>query len=230
MNRLTFGIAIAAALSLMTGTVRASSILAVDFDQTGNGATQAGFESFAGTTFSGLGGPVSQTFGDLTVTVSGHFGHLSRTGIQNRDDLTFADLYSDSVYFTNAGDRAIAVEIAGLAPLTQYELIFYAYEHFWNTGTEDTTFAPTAGSGTTGASGTVHYIGLATPKTNDQYSTTVFLTTDSNGVLSVSATSLGSGSNTSNDIRINGFQIVPEPASASLLLGGVLMMLHRRRR
>lgn len=248
-----------AALLMFGCVAHASPLLSVDINSDNNltegGAGEANSNdspAFHGFVIPSAGeaGPASQTYSGIIVTIAGGSnltnatsrdgsGNLNSTGtILTRDrgapldaespansnmGFTFGELYRD---FVTA--NAIGIELSGLAANTSYDVIFYAYD---NNGNRTQTFTDIT-SGSPGASGTVTYTAASsftasTP--NSIFSTKLTATSDSQGRLIFSETGVGTSGSTSVAL-FNGLQIIPEPASMSLLAVGSLVLLPRRRR
>jgi hypothetical protein len=206
---------VVAVVTLGVSPARAA-LLSVDFNNAS--PTEDGFSAQ---------GDTSEAHGAYTVDLSGNTQFFSRDSnnyIANQGAFTYRELYDDFAY-TNDGS-SITLTISGVAPDTAYSLQLWAFDAEPAVGVNTVTFTPT--SGTLGAPGAVVYDGGTQPVTNNDFSTTLAVTSNNLGQIVVLASVSGNMEN-----RINGFVLdnaaIPEPASMGLISLGSLLVLARRR-
>ena len=229
-------IAASLGLALTAAAAPAATLLAVDFDSdyagfdtSGISATQAGFESAVVGIFEST--PLSFTYGPYTVTtedaVSDANAAYTQSGSRKRPggDASVADLYGDFVFANSSNNYQFGLKIAGLDADTDYDVTFWAYNGNASAGATVLTQvgAPTV-------TDTIAYTNTMPPDDLSDFSTTLTATADATGTLYFNVSSP-----TASDAVLNGFLIadaapVPEPASAGLVLGGLGLLLARRRR
>ena len=251
---------LAAALVVVLGSVAsATPLLSVDFGQSQTpGYVQPGFEAWHNTNFPPVGnGPVTKTIGSYTVGIASSndlgntqlvnaSGDLATTdsdtvvgrdrlntsfpsGTWNNGAFSYGDLYRDFITCR----KYMAVQIGGLDPTTEYSITFYAYDHN-NTYTQ--TFTDITGATASNLNGANVALGsIAWTKTtdftgasNDIYALTATATSDASGRLTFRLNC--PASNVATDLNGLTLNIVPEPASLSLLCLSGLMIAARRRR
>ena len=224
----------------------ATPILAVQFSDTGNGASLQGvpgsgaaqgatFNDFNGS--SGESSAPAMTFGSYTVNISGQTGFFVRPGfVTNNPPFDEANLYNTFAYVnTNAasGTNSLSFSVAGLANSTAYSVTLYDFDASGLDGVH--TVAYSGLSGTLGAASSGYTAGTQ-PTADDAFSGTGTFTTNSSGTLTIQVTDTFSGStDAGSGVRLNGFVInaigVPEPAACTLLaLGGLGLFIAARRR
>jgi hypothetical protein len=176
-----------------------TTLLNVDFDTNAN-FTQDDFSSFLSSDSS------PKTFGDFSVSVSGHQGYFARSVLPDTEDFTYGYLFRDFVYRNNGG--AISFVIDGLEANTPYEITWYVYDRFGDGGggTYTGQIAAADGSNTTGDTLTTVFDSTTAPTSNDQYAYTgTWISTDSSLEIDLSYVS-HVGANYPV-VRVNGFEI-----------------------
>jgi hypothetical protein len=243
---LAFAVGVAACMqsSLVTG----APLLFVDFGRNlgNNPATpspvQAGFNGMTGNFPLGANSPppsLSATFGTYTVTVTGdpyQGTDYSRVGFEDTAaaasgiDSSISNLYEDAMINNLDLDdgTGLNLSIQGVTPNTQYSLKLWSYNAenaFYPTPTQ---FGPRSGSSTTGSSGSVTQFASPIPTSLNDYSTTIIVSSATN-TLDIHAASTASFGGT----RMNGFELsaaVPEPSTALLAMGGMVLTICGCRR
>ena len=179
-------------------------------------------------------GAVTVWLGELNLTGgsfdgNGDLAAVSSPSLQARDrssspadgstaGFAYGDLFRDVVagVFSQSGNAPLAMELAGLNPLTSYRLTLWAYDHsfsFASINNRVTLADITPGSG--GSSAIISSTGFAV-RSNADYSANLVITTDPRGRLFVRS----DANFNANHGLLNGFAIeaVPEPAAAATLL------------
>jgi hypothetical protein len=197
-----------------------NAFLSVDFQPSLAGATETGFQAYAG--------PQSYSTTEGNLAVSDNTGQYFDRGVPtDSGSFTYGELYRDFNY-TNGAGAGINYVLSGTAihPGIQYQITWYAYDFNAISGTT-VTFSPTALSNTAGSTGSVTYPagGSGVPTSDNQYSFTGIWTATDN---SLEITALADPGNP----RVNGFEIValPEPSVGICALAGGIMFVCRRAR
>lgn len=211
----------------MIGATASAGILDVDFNRDAS-PTQSGFESFV---TDGSGVPNSQVILGHTITIAPLGGaslqardrHDPGTG-KNFELSSVGDLYRDFIQAAGGtGDPGLNLSISNLTPATDYDLTFWTKEVF-NPGDDLITVR----DGHTNAFLTDQFNTESPIVPTDLSAMRFDITTATNaaGVLSIDMT------HTREDLvglSLNAFQLVPEPATLSLLgIGGLLIGRRRR--
>lgn len=196
-----------------------NAFLSVDFQPSLAGATETGFVADNSTSMT-----FPTAFGNLTVTTSAD-QFFDRGAPSDSGAMTYGELYRDFNFVNGAGPIEYTLSGPAIIPNSPYQITWYAYDINANIFDPTVTeFRPRPASNTSGSIGQVTY-GLfpATPTDNFQYSFTgIWTATDDS--LEIDAAGIGG-----SFVRVNGFEIVPEPSAALLALAGLTWLLRRRK-
>jgi len=190
------------------GWTAATAAIGYDTGNTTQAALQVDFETSVNSTqdeFFSMRGSGPETFGDYTVSVSGQQGFFARGALPNVGDFTYADLYKDFVYRNGGG--TISFVIDGLEPNAPYEITWYVYDRFDDSGGGSYTgqIAPADESNTTGDTLTTTFDSTTAPTSNDQYAYTgTWSSTD--GSLEIDISYVSQVGANWQVVRVNGFE------------------------
>lgn len=227
------------ALLLPAAALPAATLLSLDFGSTQSPVVESGFTGYSVTNV-GVAGPMTQTFGSFTVTLTNGktvdgSGNLNATGLVNARDrgaltdsgaFTYNDLYRDFV--TQGADTGL--QLGGLTANTAYQITFYAYD---NNNTRSETFKNITGATTSSPNGanlslgTISWTAASSLTSNNLFSIVATATSDSSGRLTFDINSA------SATTVLNGLILasIPEPSGcAALLAGAALAYVAARRR
>jgi len=207
------------AFLVLPGGAAQAAMISVDFD-VGGGPTQAGYESFPIGVFGGafdLSNTYADAFGagkDLTVRIA-NASSLARTRNRNPVTGTFASM-SDLLHDWVGGGGGFELDLT--APAGTYTLT--TYWHDADVGLTDD-----------GSEGPVNWDIEGVPQTSFHITTGDSPTVEVRTIVS-SITSDGSAVDLyfdSGAAKLNGFDIIPEPATLGLLALGGPAILRRRK-
>lgn len=233
------GVAVVVCSAMALASSAEAALLAVDFNGAA-GPTETGFSGFSAVNGDLGVSTISQTFGAYTVSLSTSGGTLNlfsrdRATPADSGAFTYGELYRDWISgagTTGAGNPPLTLSISGLSPATAYSITVYSCDSTIGTGNNgvgvDTPIIESF-SDSTGVVGSISYWGA--PSTNSQYALTIPSTlTSAGGMLTITGQVVESRNAQSRAI-FNGFELnlVPEPATLSLLVGASGLMLLRRR-
>lgn len=224
----------------MGGAAHGALVLAVDFGRSDSTPreVETGFTEFA---ISGANNAIAttqtQVIGGFTVSVfpaNVETGNLGASGRErgapvDNGSFTYGSLLRDLVTRIAQGDTVgnplVSLQISGLPVSTSYTLQLWALDNANGAGAEVSTWYDMS-SGSNITLGTITNSNAAAPTSNNDFSLTATVTTDSTGTLK-----LGSVFPNSQG-QINGFTLntIPEPGSLVFLAMGMMSVLSRRRR
>jgi hypothetical protein len=155
--------------------------------------------------------------------------------------LTYGQLYDDVIFATPSvgptGGMNLTISGGALLPNTQYSISIYAYDSGSTAAPQPRSANWLDGNNADALVTATTFNGATLPTTNSQYQFTGLAVTDANGVLLLKGRNTSPNASTGPTtigVFLNGFEIntVPEPTSASLLVGAaaVLGMARSRRR
>jgi hypothetical protein len=201
--------------------------------------------------------PTSRTIGAYTVTLAPFDDNLDENSVTAGDQLnvgqlddrdrttpadagafTYAQIYDDLVFagVTTGPTGGMNLTVAGgdLLPNTQYLVSLYTFDSGSTPEPQPRTANWLDGNNANALVTTTSFSGGAHPTANDQYRFTGLATTDANGALLLlgrNTTANAAAGGVSIGVILNGFEVnvVPEPASLSLLTLAALPLLRRRR-
>jgi len=153
--------------------------------------------------------------GSLTVKMTGGASPTSNTAssiVRDRGGPANSGAFTNgALYESFAGERVgtgiyLWLTISGLVPNGHYSLTLYSYDNSYSGSVSYTDFS----SGAAAATGSINYVKAynfpADPEGNDHFTTTLIVTANSTGIVTIQGTGLNNGNNIA---VLNGFELAP---------------------